>query len=273
MNTKEQATIASILKSLSESKTSDPHEFLKEINKAADHAIGQANISPVAQTKSNTNEKNSFLDINKLKEEPTLLREQIKSVEKTAELVERLESAGYQRPEKDGWVSEMLNNHQRGYLQSDIFTEAAVGLVWMAAKLIEKAIVGSGKGQTQDHRAELVSEIKGELAKINKYSEKQLAHSHIADANIRRESQMSAKITEAREAWKSGDHQRADKMIIKTYENLASEAKKQYMHYQPSQKHQKIVSEATAREKQRAKTADKTLDKQKERGQDKGLGL
>lgn len=277
MNTKEQANIVNLLNGLSESKESDPYKFLPEINKAAESALEKAQIAPrdQAQTQTGGNLKESSLDISKLSEDSVLPRDQLDAVEKAAELVQRLESAGYERPENESWLSEMLNNHQRGYLQSDIFTEAAVGLVWIAAKLVEKAFISPEKEQKVDLRNELTSEIKGELARIEKAAEKQLAHSHIREATTGRDQVMSNAISQARELWKDGQQQKADKLIVQTHNKLIQEARKQYMHYEPSPEHRKVVSQAEGREKERAKLAEKaqdaTLGHQKER--DKGLSL
>lgn len=275
MNTKEQANIVNLLNGLSESKESDPYKFLQEINKAAESALEKAQIAPRDQAQTDGNLKESSLDISKLREDSVLPREQLDAVEKTAELVQRLESAGYERPEKESWVSEMLNNHQRGYLQSDIFTEAAVGLVWIAAKLVEKAFISPEKEQKVDLKSELTSEIKGELARIEKAAEKQLAHSHIREATTGRDQVMSNAISQARELWKDGQQQKADKLIVQTHNKLTQEARKQYMHYEPSPENRKVVSQAEGRENERAKLAEKaqdsTLGHQKER--DKGLGL
>lgn len=275
MDIKEQANITNLLNTLSESKQSDPYKLLQEINKAAESAFEQANLAPREQTQADGNLKESSLDINKLREDSVLPREQLEAIEKTAELVQRLESAGYQRPEKENWVSEMLNNHQRGYLQSDIFTEAAVGLVWMAAKLVEKAFTNPEKEQKVDLKSELASEIKGELARIGKAAEKQLAHSQIREATAGRDQVMSNAISQARELWKDGQQQKADKLIVQTHNKLTQEARKQYMHYEPSPEHRKIVSQAEGREKEREKLAEKvqdaTLGHQKERA--RGLSL
>ncbi|WP_018982182.1 hypothetical protein [Salinimonas chungwhensis] len=277
MDTKDKARVVSILDSLSRSDQSDPHKFLSEINKAAESSLDQANIKQFANSQPEPTLKQSSLDISKLSEESALPREQLEAIEKTAELVHRLESAGFQRPEKENWVSEMLNNHQRGYLQNDIFTEAAVGLVWMAAKLVEKAFISPDKEQKTDLKSELVSEIKGELTKISKAAEKQLAHSHIRDAAAERNQVMSHAISQARELWKSGQEQKADKLIVQTHNKLTQSARKQFMHYEPSPEHRKVVSQAEGREKERAKLAEKaqdaTIGHQKERDRDKGLSL
>src|SRR5690554_1818582 len=264
MEMNEQAKIASILSSLADSKETDPTKFLTELNKGAEAALEAADLSLKEQAQSQAPAiseseglpKTSF-DFSEIERSDNLSREQLDAVKKTAEMVESLEEAGYQKPEQGNWVSSMLDNHQRGYMQSDIFTEAAVGLVWMAAKLVEKAIASPEKEQTQDRKGELVSEIKGELAKIGKAAEKQLAHSHIREANQGRDVVMSMMVTQARNVWRSGDHQKADQMIIQTHEKLANEAKKQHMHYEPSPKFQKIVSEAHARQKQREKSLGK----------------
>jgi len=276
MDIKDKAKIVSILDSLSKSDESDPHKFLSEINKAAESSLEQASIKPVARGQSVSNSSESSLDISKL-DESVASRVQLEAIQKTEELVHRLESAGFQRPEKENWVSEMLNNHQRGYLQNDIFTEAAVGLVWMAAKLVEKAFISPDKEQKTDLKSELVSEIKGELAKISKAAEKQLAHSHIKDATAERNQVMSHAISQARELWKSGQEQKADKLIVQTHNKLTQSARKQFMHYEPSPEHRKVVSQAEGREKERAKLAEKaqdaTIGHQKERDRDKGLSL
>ena len=276
MDIKDKAKIASILDSLSKSDESDPHKFLSEINKAAESSLEQANIKPVARGQSVSNSSESSLEFSKL-DESVASRVQLEAIQKTEELVHRLESAGFQRPEKGNWVSEMLNNHQRGYLQNDIFTEAAVGLVWMAAKLVEKAFISPDKEQKTDLKSELVSEIKGELAKISKAAEKQLAHTHIRDATAERNQVMSHAISQARELWKSGQEQKADKLIVQTHNKLTQSARKQFMHYEPSPEHRKVVSQAEGREKERAKLAEKaqdaTIGHQKERGREKGLSL
>tara|TARA_R110002096_G_scaffold432012_1_gene648062 strand:+ start:12123 stop:12953 length:831 start_codon:yes stop_codon:yes gene_type:complete len=276
MDIKDKAKIASILDSLSKSDESDPHKFLSEINKAAESSLEQANIKPVARGQSVSNSSESSLEFSKL-DESVASRVQLEAIQKTEELVHRLESAGFQRPEKGNWVSEMLNNHQRGYLQNDIFTEAAVGLVWMAAKLVEKAFISPDKEQKTDLKSELVSEIKGELAKISKAAEKQLAHTHIRDATAERNQVMSHAISQARELWKSGQEQKADKLIVQTHNKLTQSARKQFMHYEPNPEHRKVVSQAEGREKERAKLAEKaqdaTIGHQKERGREKGLSL
>jgi hypothetical protein len=264
MEMNEQAKIASILSSLADSKETDPTKFLTELNKGAEAALEAADLSLKEQAQSQAPAiseseglpKTSF-DLSEIERSGNLSREQLDAVKKTVEMVGSLEEVGYKKPEQGNWVSSMLDNHQRGYMQSDIFTEAAVGLVWMAAKLVEKAIASPEKEQTQDRKGELVSEIKGELAKIGKAAEKQLAHSHIREANQGRDVVMSMMVTQARNVWRSGDHQKADQMIIQTHEKLANEAKKQHMHYEPSPKFQKIVSEAHAREKQREKSLGK----------------
>ena len=276
MDIKDKAKIASILDSLSKSDESDHNKFLSEINKAAESSLEQANIKPVARGQSVSNSSESSLEFSKL-DESVASRVQLEAIQKTEELVHRLESAGFQRPEKGNWVSEMLNNHQRGYLQNDIFTEAAVGLVWMAAKLVEKAFISPDKEQKTDLKSELVSEIKGELAKISKAAEKQLAHTHIRDATAERNQVMSHAISQARELWKSGQEQKADKLIVQTHNKLTQSARKQFMHYEPNPEHRKVVSQAEGREKERAKLAEKaqdaTIGHQKERGREKGLSL
>ncbi len=220
----------------------------------------------------------SSLDISKLREDRSLSREQLDAVQKTAELVQHLESMGYQRPGKESWVSEMLNNHQRGYLQSDIFTEAAVGLVWMAAKILEKAFVGN-KDRGIEQRADVVAEIKGELAKIVKAAERQLAHNQVREATSVRNNIMSNVVTNAKELYNNGQTQRADKLIINTHNKIVSEAKRQYVHYTPTPEHQKILSAAMGRESERVKLAEKSMrnsvvDKRvNERDKDKGLGI
>jgi len=279
MEMNEQAKIASILSSLAESKEADPAKFFTELVKGAEAALDAGRITEREnsgerdqdQRPSGEETVKSDFDFSKMSEAPHLAREQLEAVKKTAEMVESLEEAGYKKPEQGNWVSSMLDNHQRGYMQSDIFTEAAVGLVWMAAKLAEKIIEGPENAQTQDRKGELVSEIKGELAKIGKAAEKQLAHSHIREANQGRDVVMSMMVTQARNVWRSGDHQKADQMIIQTHEKLANEAKKQHMHYEPHPKFQKIISEAKAREKQRTKAAEQQSNvnenaKRKEQG-------
>ncbi|NVD37146.1 hypothetical protein [Marinobacter lutaoensis] len=288
MKLNEQAKIASILRSLADSKETDPAKFFVELVKGAQAALdagrimGRENSGERDQgqrppgeekAKSGFDFLKSDFDFSKMSEAPHLAREQLEAVKKTAEMVESLENAGYKKPEQDNWVSRMLDNHQRGYMQSDIFTEAAVGLVWMAAKLAEKIIEGPEKAQTQDRKGELVSEIKGELAKIGKAAEKQLAHSHIREANQGRDVVMSMRVTQARNVWRSGDHQKADQMIIQTYEKLASEAKKQHMHYEPHPKFQKIISEAKAREKQRTKAAEQSNVNENAKRKEQGLNL
>jgi len=147
----------------------------------------------------------------------------------------------------------------------------------MAAKLVEKAFISPDKEQKTDLKSELVSEIKGELAKISKAAEKQLAHTHIRDATAERNQVMSHAISQARELWKSGQEQKADKLIVQTHNKLTQSARKQFMHYEPNPEHRKVVSQAEGREKERAKLAEKaqdaTIGHQKERGREKGLSL
>ena len=95
MDTKDKARVVSILDSLSRSDQSDPHKFLSEINKAAESSLDQANIKQFTNSQPEPTLKQSSLDISKLREESALPREQIEAIEKTAELVHRLESAGF----------------------------------------------------------------------------------------------------------------------------------------------------------------------------------
>lgn len=277
MNIKDKAKVISVLNSLSKSDHSDPHKFLSEINKAAESTLEWAGVSSMPKQSSETNLKSSSIEIRKIRENSTLSREQIESVEKAAMLVQRLESAGYQRPEKENWLSEKLNSYQRGTMQQDIFNEAVLGLVWIAAKLVEKAFIDPEKGKDRDAKGRLVSEIKGELAKISKAAEKQLAYSHIRNAEAKREQFMSKAIDQARELWKSGQEQKADKLIVQTHNKLTQSARKQFMHYEPSPEHRQVVTQAKGREKERAKLAEKaqdaTIGHQKERDRDKGLSL
>lgn len=277
MNIEDKAKVVSVLNSLSKSDHSEPYKFLAEINKAAESALEWEGVSSMPKQSSETNLKSSSIEISKIRENSILSREQIESVEKAAMLVHRLESAGYQRPEKENWLSEKLNSYQRGTMQQDIFNEAVLGLVWMAAKLVEKAFIDPEKGKDRDPKGRLVSEIKGELAKISKAAEKQLAYSHIRNAEAKREQFMSKAIDQARELWKGGQEKKADQLIIQSHKKLAQDARKQFMHYEPSPEHRKIVTQAEGREKERAKLAEKTQDAtighQKERGRDKGLSL
>jgi hypothetical protein len=144
MKLNEQAKIASILRSLADSKETDPAKFFVELVKGAQAALdagrimGRENSGERDQgqrppgeekAKSGFDFLKSDFDFSKMSEAPHLAREQLEAVKKTAEMVESLENAGYKKPEQDNWVSRMLDNHQRGYMQSDIFTEAAVGRV------------------------------------------------------------------------------------------------------------------------------------------------
>lgn len=277
MNIEDKAKVVSVLNSLSKSDHSEPYKFLAEINKAAESALEWAGVSSMPKQSSETNLKSSSIEISKIRENSILSREQIESVEKAAMLVHRLESAGYQRPEKENWLSEKLNSYQRGTMQQDIFNEAVLGLVWIAAKLVEKAFIDPEKGKDRDPKGRLVSEIKGELAKISKAAEKQLAYSHIRNAEAKREQFMSKAIDQARELWKGGQEKKADQLIIQSHKKLAQDARKQFMHYEPSPEHRKIVTQAEGREKERAKLAEKaqdaTIGHQKERDRDKGLSL
>lgn len=280
---REKAEITSVLHSLAESRESDPTNFLNELNDAAQKALDIAGIGPreqeVAQQSPGQGQTitadpglQSEYRPSAVQNEGALSRDQIETLQRTEGLIDRLERAGYGQPEpRDDWLGRMLDNHQRGHMQSDIFTEAVVGLVWMAGKAAQQLLTSP----EQQHSESLISELRSEVSKMARAAETQLAHSHIRAAGAERDNVMGQAISQARDLWRSGDQQGADKLITQTHANLNRDARKQHMVYEPTADHKKIVGEAANREKQRDKALEKgaeaTHDNYKSRNLDKSL--
>ena len=62
---------------------------------------------------------------------------------------------------------------------------------------------------------------------------------------------MSDAISNAKRLEQSGQQKEADKLIVSTYNKLSHSAKKEYSQYQPRPEHQKSISQAQSREKER----------------------
>lgn len=265
MEINEKAKIAAIYQDISNTSISDPNKFVSRLAESAKSAV-----QVIGLDKSPSTVKTTRFDFGGLNERyAALSAQQLKIVESIQVLAKQLESSGYEKPNQDNWLSKTLKNYQRGYLENDIFTEAAGALVWMAAKAIEKVFFE--KDTSKHHQA--AASIQNDIAKMAKTINTELARTHVEHKGVERHGIMDKAVHQARELWKGGRQQEADNLILSTHGQLSQSARKQYSHYEPRPDHQKVVADAQARQKSRQKAESRVTEKQKNQTKEKGHGI
>jgi hypothetical protein len=242
MDINEKAKIAAIYQEFSKADNSRPEQFVTKLEGAAKSAV---------QVMTNSNsldkeQKTSVFDFGRMSEQfQKLSEQQLKIVDSVQNLARQVESLGHTEPAQDNWLSKTLSNYQRGYLENDIFTEAAGALVWIAAKAIQQIFFESDKGKQQQS----VTELQKDIAKMTKALGTELARQQIEAKVDQRHGAMSEAISTAKQLEKNGQHIEADKLIINIHSKLNQSARKEYSHYEPRPDHQKVIAQAQSREK------------------------
>lgn len=246
MDINEKAKIAAIYQEFSKSDNTQPEKFVTKLEGAAKSAVQVMTNS----TSLNKEQKISVFDFGRMSEQfQKLSEQQLKIVDSVQNLARQVESLGHTKPAQDNWLSKTLSNYQRGYLENDIFTEAAGALVWIAAKAIQQIFFESDKGKQQQS----VTELQKDIAKMTKALGTELSRQQIEAKVGQRHGAMSEAISTAKQLEKNGQHKEADKLIINTHSKLNQSARKEYSHYEPRPDHQKVISQAQSRETMREK--------------------
>ncbi|HIE3944771.1 TPA: hypothetical protein ACXNHB_003011, partial [Providencia stuartii] len=94
-------------------------------------------------------------------------------------------------------------------------------------------------------------ELKKDIGKMTKALGVELSRLQLEVKTEQRHELMSDAISNAKRLEKSGQQKEADKLIVSTYNKLSHSAKKEYSQYQPRPEHQKSISQAQSREKER----------------------
>lgn len=244
MELNEKAKVAALYQELSKADVSDPNKLVGQLESAAKSIVQSMNSHPIKDEQMKT----SVFDHAHMNEQYRQLSEQqMKIVDSVQLLIKQVESMGHEKPTQDNWLSKTLSNYQRGYLENDIFTEAAGALVWMAAMAIQKIFFESDKTKQQQSAQEL----KKDIGKMTKALGVELSRLQLEVKTEQRHGLMSDAISNAKRLEQSGQQKEADKLIVSTYNKLSHSAKKEYSPYQPRPEHQKAISRAHSREKER----------------------
>ncbi|MBI1676289.1 hypothetical protein [Shewanella sp. DW31] len=244
MELNEKAKVAALYQELSKADGSDPNKLVGELESAAKLIVQSMNSHPIKDEQMKT----SIFDYAHMNEQYRQLSEQqMKIVDSVQLLIKQVESMGHEKPTQDNWLSKTLSNYQRGYLENDIFTEAAGALVWMAAKAIQKIFFESDKTKQQQSAQEL----KKDIGKMTKALGVELSRLQFEVKTEQRHGLMSEAITNAKQLEQGGQQKEADRLIVSTYNKLSQSARKDYSQYQPQPEHHKAIAQAQVREKVR----------------------
>lgn len=244
MELNEKAKVAALYQELSKADVSDPNKLVGQLESAAKSIVQSMNSHPIKDEQMKT----SVFDHAHMNEQYRQLSEQqMKIVDSVQLLIKQVESMGHEKPTQDNWLSKTLSNYQRGYLENDIFTEAAGALVWMAAKAIQKIFFEPDNAKQQ----QAVQELKKDIGKMTKALGVELSRLQLEVKTEQRHELMSDAISNAKRLEQGGQQKEADKLIVSTYNKLSHSAKKEYSQYQPRPEHQKSISQAQSREKER----------------------
>ncbi|EGR4373094.1 hypothetical protein DDM70_11995 [Vibrio cholerae] len=244
MELNEKAKVAALYQELSKADVSDPNKLVGQLESAAKSIVQSMNSHPIKDEQMKT----SVFDHAHMNEQYRQLSEQqMKIVDSVQLLIKQVESMGHEKPTQDNWLSKTLSNYQRGYLENDIFTEAAGALVWMAAKAIQKIFFESDKTKQQQSAQEL----KKDIGKMTKALGVELSHLQLDTKTEQRHGLMSEAITNAKQLEQGGQQKEADRLIVSTYNKLSQSARKDYSQYQPQPEYHKAIAQAQAREKVR----------------------
>ncbi|EGQ9304260.1 hypothetical protein F7U82_01940 [Vibrio parahaemolyticus] len=267
MELNEKAKVTAIYQELNKVDASEPNKLVSTLENSAKLAVKNINH----RISSDEDIKTSVFNFSHMNEQyRRLSQQQMKIVDSVQMLAKKVESLGYEKPSQDNWLSKTLSNYQRGYLENDIFTEAAGALVWMAAKAVQKIFFESDKGKQQQEAHQL----KKDIGKMTKVLGVELSRLHQDTKLEQRHEQMSQAIGNAQQLEQRGQQKEADKLIVNAYNNLSSTAKKEYGLYEPRPEHQKIIFQAQSREKLRheARTQNQLSSEQvKERDKSKSI--
>lgn len=161
MELNEKAKVAALYQELSKADVSDPNKLVGQLESAAKSIVQSMNSHPIKDEQIKT----SVFDFAHMNEQYRQLSEQqMKIVDSVQLLMKQVESMGLDKPTQDNWLSKTLSNYQRGYLENDIFTEAAGAMVWMAAKAIQKIFFEPDNAKQQQAAQELKKDI-GKMTK------------------------------------------------------------------------------------------------------------
>lgn len=230
MELNEKAKVATLYQELSKADVSDPNKLVGQLESAAKSIVQSMNSHPIKDEQMKT----SVFDHAHMNEQYRQLSEQqIKIVDSVQLLIKQVESMGHEKPTQDNWLSKTLSNYQRGYLENDIFTEAAGALVWMAAKAIQKIFFESDKTKQQ----QAAQELKKDIGKMTKALGVELSRLQLDVKTEQRHGLMSEAITNAKQLEQGGQQKEADRLIVSTYNKLSQSARKDYSQYQPQPEH------------------------------------
>ncbi|MGI3030703.1 hypothetical protein [Vibrio cholerae] len=244
MELNEKAKVAALYQELSKADVSDPNKLVGQLESAAKSIVQSMNSHPIKDEQMKT----SVFDHAHMNEQYRQLSEQqMKIVDSVQLLIKQVESMGHEKPTQDNWLSKTLSNYQRGYLENDIFTEAAGALVWMAAKAIQKIFFEPDNAKQQ----QAVQELKKDIGKMTKALGVELSRLQLEVKTEQRHGLMSEAITNAKQLELGGQQKEADRLIVSTYNKLSQSARKDYSQYQPQPEHHKAIVQAQAREKVR----------------------
>ncbi|MCF9445831.1 hypothetical protein J8A97_12510 [Vibrio parahaemolyticus] len=269
MELNEKAKVTAIYQELSKVDASEPNKLVSTLENSAKLAVKTINN----HTSNDEHIKTSVFNFSHMNEQYRRLSlQQMKIVDSVQMLAKKVESLGYEKPSQDNWLSKTLSNYQRGYLENDIFTEAAGALVWIAAKAVQKIFFESDKDKQQQEAHQL----KKDIGKMTKVLGVELSRLHQDTKLEQRHEQMSQAIGKAQQLEQRGQQKEADKLIVNAYNNLSSTAKKEYGLYEPRPEHQKIIFQAQSREKLRHEAEARTQnqlnsDQVKERDKSKSI--
>ncbi|MFB2659546.1 hypothetical protein [Shewanella mangrovisoli] len=244
MELNEKAKVAALYQELSKADGSDPNKLVGQLESAAKSIVQSMNSHPIKDKQMKTS---VFDHVHMNEQYRQLSEQQMKIVDSVQLLIKQVESMGHEKPTQDNWLSKTLSNYQRGYLENDIFTEAAGALVWMAAKAIQKIFFESDKTKQQQSAQEL----KKDIGKMTKALGVELSRLQLAAKTEQRHGLMSEAITNAKQLEQGGQQKEADRLIVSTYNKLSQSARKDYSQYQPQPEHHKAIAQAQAREKER----------------------
>ncbi|TQQ02081.1 hypothetical protein FLL78_13955 [Vibrio cholerae] len=244
MELNEKVKIAALYQELSKADVSDPNKLVGQLESAAKSMMQSMNSHLIKDEQIKT----SVFDHAHMNEQYRQLSEQqMKIVDSVQSLIKQVESMGHEKPTQDNWLSKTLSNYQRGYLENDIFTEAAGALVWMAAKAIQKIFFESDKTKQRQSAQEL----KKDIGKMTKALGVELSRLQLEVKTEQRHGLMSEAITNAKQLEQGGQQKEADRLIVSTYNKLSQSARKDYSQYQPQPEHHKAIAQSQAREKER----------------------
>ena len=244
MELNEKAKVAALYQELSKADVSDPNKLVGQLESAAKSIVQSMNSHPIKDEQIKTS---VFEHAHMNEQYRQLSEQQMKIVDSVQLLMKQVESMGLDKPTQDNWLSKTLSNYQRGYLENDIFTEAAGAMVWMAAKAIQKIFFEPDNAKQQ----QAAQELKKDIGKMTKALGVELSRLQLEVKTEQRHGLMSDAISNAKRLEQSGQQKEADKLIVSTYNKVSHSAKKEYSQYQPRPEHQKSISQAQSREKER----------------------